>query len=46
MEEKEKKVVRVDGGYMTISEYERYLAYMLGFETVQDMVEFEGGKYF
>mgnify|MGYP004521858703 CR=1 FL=1 len=38
LEEKEKKVVRVDGGYITISEYEQYLAYMLGFETGYDRV--------
>lgn len=31
---------------MTIAEYEKYVAYELGFETVEDMVECEGGRYF
>lgn len=46
MEYEDERVIPVDGGYMTIAEYEQFLAYMLGFETVQDMIEYEGGKYF
>lgn len=46
MEYEDRRVVPVDGGYMTIAEYEKYVAYELGFETVEDMIECEGGRYF